>query len=101
MTEITSGKVRHLVTRISREDNGEGWLQPDYHLTRDPEKPFILIDTETDGPVDEVPLVQHGGCTEVYNDGRYVVYTYDSAEAMHAASDAEHAKTNEDQNSDQ
>ena len=100
MTEITSGKLDIWYTNL-RDDYNEGWLQPDYHLTRDPEKPFILIDTETDGPVDEVPLVQHGGCTEVYNDGRYVVYAYDSAEAMHAASDAEHAKTNENQNSDQ
>lgn len=100
MVEISSGKLDVWYSNLCNDSNG-AWLQPDYHLTRDPEKPFILIDTETDGPVEEVPLVQHGGCTEVYNDGRYVVYAYDSAEAVHAASDAEHAKTNENQNSDQ
>lgn len=100
MVEISSGKLDVWYSNLCNDSNG-AWLQPDYHLTRDPEKPFILIDTETDGPVEEVPLVQHGGCTEVYNDGCYVVYAYDSAEAMHAASDAEHAKTHENQNSDQ
>ena len=100
MTEITSGKLDIWYINL-HDDYNEGWLQPEYHLTRDPEKPFILIDTETDGPVEEVPLVQHGGCTEVYNDGRYVVYAFDSAEAVHAASEAERMKTNEIQNPDE
>ncbi len=92
MVEITSGKLDIWYSNLHNDSN-EGWLQPAYHMTRDPEKPFILIDTQTDGPLEEVPLIQYGGCTEVYNDGRYVVYAYDSADAMHAASDAERAKS--------
>ncbi len=91
MVEMTNGKLDIWYSNLHNDDN-EGWLQPNYHMTRDPEKPFILIDTQTDGAVEDIPLVQYGGCTEVYNDGRYVVYAYDSADAMHAASDAERAE---------
>ena len=45
----------------------------------------LLIDTETDGPAENAGLVQNGECTEVYNDGRFVIYDFAGADAVHAA----------------
>ena len=67
--------------------NIEGWLQPDYHLTRYPEHPFVLVDTATDGPAEECGLIKNGHGTEVYNDGRYAVYAFDSSDDLCAAAE--------------
>ena len=91
MTEMTSGKLDVWVSGDLNVIGVDNWLQPTYHLERAPEKPFLLIDTETDGAVEEIGMIRHGGCSEVYNDGRYVVYAFDSTDAALAASSAEEA----------
>ena len=50
--------------------------------------PLVFIDTETDGPAENAKLIQYGDCTEVYNDGRYVIYDFADADALHAAAQA-------------
>lgn len=91
MTEMTSGKLDVWVSGDLNVIGVDNWLQPTYHLERAPEKPFLLIDTETDGAVEEIGMIRHGGCSEVYNDGRYVVYAFDSTDAALVASSAEEA----------
>ena len=91
MTEMTSGKLDVWVSGDLNVIGVDTWLQPTYQSERAPEKPFVLIDTETDGPVEEIGIIHHGGCREVYNDGRYVVYAFASGEDAVAASNAEAA----------
>lgn len=91
MAEMTSGKLDVWVSGDLNVIGVDTWLQPTYHTERAPEKPFVLIDTETDGPVEEIGIIRHGGCSEVYNDGRYVVYAFASGEDAVAASNAEAA----------
>ena len=88
MTELTSGKLEVWTLQSLDRDDVPNWLQPKSHLTTDPEHPFLLIDTETDGPAENAKLIQYGDCTEVYNDGRYVIYDFADADAVHAAAQA-------------
>ena len=88
MAELTSGKLEVWTLQSLDRDDVPNWLQPKSHLTTDPEHPFLLIDTETDGPAENAKLVQYGDCTEVYNDGRYVIYDFADADAVHAAAQA-------------
>ena len=88
MTELTSGKLEVWTLQSLDRDDVPNWLQPKSHLTTDPEHPFLLIDTETDGPAENAKLIQYGDCTEVYNDGRYVIYDFDDADAVRAAAQA-------------
>ena len=88
MTELTSGKLEVWTLQSLDRDDVPNWLQPKSHLTTDPEHPFLLIDTETDGPAENAKLVQYGDCSEVYNDGRYVIYDFADADALHAAAQA-------------
>ncbi len=85
MTELTSGKLEVWTLQSLDEDYVPNWLQRKDHLTTDPQHPFLLIDTETDGPAESAGLVQNGECTEVYNDGRFVIYDFAGADAVHAA----------------
>ena len=88
MIELTSGKLEVWTLQSLDRDDVPNWLQPKSHLTTDPEHPFLLIDTETDGPAENAKLIQYGDCTEVYNDGRYVIYDFADADALHAAAQA-------------
>ena len=88
MTELTSGKLEVWTLQSLDHDYVPNWLQPKSHLTTDPEHPFLLIDTETDGTAENAKLTQYGDCTEVYNDGRYVIYDFADADAVHAAAQA-------------
>lgn len=88
MTELTSGKLEVWTLQSLDRDDVPNWLQPKSHLTTDPEHPFLLIDTETDGPAENAKLIQCGDCTEVYSDGRYVIYDFADADALHAAAQA-------------
>lgn len=88
MTELTSGKLEVWTLQSLDRDDVPNWLQPKSHLTTDPEHPFLLIDTETDGPAENAKLIQYSDCTEVYNDGRYVIYDFADADALHAAAQA-------------
>lgn len=88
MTELTSGKLEVWTLQSLGRDDVPNWLQPKSHLTTDPEHPFLLIDTETDGPAENAKLIQYGDCTEVYNDGRYVIYDFADADALHVAAQA-------------
>ena len=88
MTELTSGKLEVWTLQSLDRDYVPNWLQPKSHLTTDPEHPFLLIDTETDGPAENAKLIRYGDCTEVYNDGRYVIYDFADADALHAAAQA-------------
>ena len=88
MTELTSGKLEVWTLQSLDRDDVPNWLQPKSHLTTDPEHPFLLIDTETDGLAENAKLIQYGDCTEVYNDGRYVIYDFADADAVHAAAQA-------------
>lgn len=93
MVEMTSGKLDVWMPGDLNNVNIEGWLQPDYHLTRYPEHPFVLVDTATDGPAEKCGLIKNGHGTEVYNDGRYAVYAFDSSDNLCAAAEitkAEH-----------
>ena len=85
MTELTNGKLDVWTLQSLDEDYVPNWLQRKDHLTTDPQHPFLLIDTETDGPAESAGLVQKGECTEVYNDGRFVIYDFAGADAVHAA----------------
>lgn len=88
MTELTSGKLEVWTLQSLDRDDVPNWLQPKSHLTTDPAHPFLLIDTETDGPAENAKLIQYGDCTEAYNDGRYVIYDFADADALHAAAQA-------------
>lgn len=101
MTEMTSGQLDVWMPGDLNSIDIEGWLQPTYHLTRYPKHPFILVDTETDGAVENAGLIRNGNGTEVYNDGRYVVYAFDSAEEICSAAEttaAERAATQKSEN---
>ncbi len=88
MIEMTSGKLDVWTVMNLSSDYVPNWLQPKDHLTTDPEHPFLLIDTEADCPVEDAKLVTCGDCTEVYNDGRYVIYDFGTAANFHAAAEA-------------
>lgn len=88
MTELTNGKLDVWTLMTLDSDYIPNWLQSKDHLTTDPQHPFLLIDTQTDGDAESCKLVQHGTCTEVYNDGRYVIYDFATADALHAAAQA-------------
>ena len=97
MVEMTSGKLDVWMPGDLNNVSIEGWLQPDYHLTRYPEHPFVLVDTETNGAPEENGLIRNGHGTEVYNDGRYVVYAFDSADDICAAAEITAAEYAENQ----
>lgn len=63
MTELTNGKLDVWTLQSLDEDYVPNWLQRKDHLTTDPQHPFLLIDTETDGPAESAGLVQNGECT--------------------------------------
>lgn len=88
MIEMTSGKLDVWTVMNLSSDYVPNWLQPKDHLTTDPQHPFLLIDTEADCPVEDAKIVTYGDCTEVYNDGRYVIYDFGTAENFHAAAEA-------------
>ncbi len=92
MVEMSNGKLDMWVSGDVNRVSVEGWLQPDYHLTRFPANPFLLVDTKTDGPAEESALVRNGHATEVYNDGRYVVYAFDSTENLQTAAELSDAE---------
>ena len=92
MIELTSGKLDVWTIANLNSLVVPDWLQPKEHLTTDPVHPFLLIDTETDYAADDVQLVKYGNCTEVYNDGRYVIYDFADAAAAHEAAQAAEAK---------
>lgn len=101
MVEMTSGQLDVWMPGDLNSIDIEGWLQPNYHLTRYPEHPFVLVDTETDGAVENAGLIRNGNGIEVYNDGRYVVYAFDSAEEICSAAEttaAERAATQKSEN---
>lgn len=87
MTELTDGKLEVWTIQNLNSVYVPNWLQPKDHLTTDPEHPFLLIDTETDGAAEDSKLVQYGDCTEVYNDGRFVIYDFADAAAVHEAAE--------------
>ena len=88
MIELTSGKLDVWTIANLNSLTVPDWLQPKEHLTTDPVHPFLLIDTETDYAADDAQLVKYGSCTEVYNDGRYVIYDFADAAAAHEAAQA-------------
>lgn len=87
MIELTSGKLDVWTLMSLNDDVVPDWLQEKDHLTTDPEKPFVLVDTETDGEGEEMGLIRYGDCEKVYEDGRYEVYAFASAADVHAAAD--------------
>ena len=91
MIELTSGKLDVWTIANLNSLVVPDWLQPKEHLTTDPVHPFLLIDTETDYAADDAQLVKYGDCTEVYNDGRYVIYDFADAAAAHEAAQAAEA----------
>lgn len=100
MVEMTSGQLDVWMPGDLNSIDIEGWLQPNYHLTRYPEHPFVLVDTETDGAVENAGLVRNGNGIEVYNDGRYVVYAFDSAEEICSAAETTAAERTATQKSE-
>lgn len=87
VTGLSDGHIEMWTLLNLSNDVIMDWLQQKDHKTTDPTEPFLLIDTETDGPVEGAGLVQHGGCKQVYNDGRYVIFAFDSASSVHAAAE--------------
>ena len=92
MIELTSGQLDVWTLLSLNDDVVPEWLQKKEHLTTDPEKPFLLVDTETDGEPETLGLIRCGSGELVYNDGRYQVYAFDSAAEVHAAADAAQAE---------
>ena len=87
MIEMTSGKLDVWTLRDLNSDDLPEWLQSKQHMTTDPQHPFLLVDVETDtNPQNS--LMQYADCTEVYNDGRYIVYDFATANAVHEAAEA-------------
>ena len=92
MIEMSSGQLDVWTLANLSDDVLPDWLQKKDHLTTDPEEPFLLIDTETDGAAEDLGLIQYGDCELVYDDGRYQVYAFDSAADVHAAAAAARAE---------
>lgn len=92
MIELTSGQLDVWTLLSLNDDVIPEWLQKKEHLTTDPEKPFLLVDTETDGKPETLGLIRCGSGELVYDDGRYQVYAFDSAAEVHAAADAAQAE---------
>lgn len=92
MIELTSGKLDVWTLMSLNDDVVPDWLQEKDHLTADPEKPFVLVDTETDGEGEGMGLIRYGDCEKVYEDGRYEVYAFASAADVHAAADLAQAE---------
>lgn len=93
MIELTSGKLDVWTLMSLNDDVVPDWLQEKDHLTTDPEKPFLLVDTETDGAAEDMGLIRYGDCRKVYEDSRYAVYAFDSAADVHAAAEAARTAT--------
>ena len=87
LIELSSGQLDVWTLVNLSDDVQPDWLQKKDHLTTDPQQPFLLIDTETDGAAEEMGLVEYGDCEKVYDDGRYEVYAFASAADVHAAAD--------------
>ena len=92
MIELTSGKLDVWTLMSLNDDVVPDWLQKKDHLTTDPEQPFLLVDTETDGAPETLGLLQYGSGELVYDDGRYQVYAFASADEIHKAAEAAQAK---------
>lgn len=92
MIEMTSGKLDVWTLMSLNDDVVPDWLQKKDHLTTDPEHPFLLVDTETDGAAEDMGLIRYGDCDLIYEDGRYQVYAFDSAADVHAAAAAARAE---------
>lgn len=91
MIELSSGQLDVWTLANLSDDASPDWLQKKDHLTTDPEHPFLLVDTQEDGPAEKMGLVQYGDCEKVYEDDRYVIYAFDSAADVHAAAAAARA----------
>ena len=87
MIEMTSGKLDVWTLRDLNSDDLPEWLQSKQHMMTDPQHPFLLVDVESD-TIPQNSLMQYADCTEVYNDGRYIVYDFATANAMHEAAEA-------------
>ena len=87
LTGLSDGRIEMWTLVNLNDDVIMDWLQEKEHMTTDPAKPFLLIDTETDGPIEESELVRYGACDQVYDDGRYVIFAFDSAASVHAAAE--------------
>lgn len=85
VTGLSSGRVEMWTLVNLSDDVIMDWLQKKDHVTTDPERPFLLFDTETDGDPDKAKLITGGNCDKIYDDGRYQVYLFDSAADVHAA----------------
>lgn len=92
LTGLSDGQIESWTLVNLSDDVIMDWLQKKDHLTTDPEDPFLLIDTETDGAAEDLGLIQYGDCELVYDDGRYQVYAFDSAADVHAAAAAARAE---------
>lgn len=92
LTGLSDGQIESWTLVNLSDDVIMDWLQKKDHLTTDPEDPFLLIDTETDGAAEDMGLIQYGDCELVYDDGRYQVYAFDSAADVHAAAEAARAE---------
>lgn len=68
------------------------WLQKIDHTERDPEHPFLLIDTKSDGTAEQIELIGYGDCKQVYADDRYEIYVFDSATDVHEAAELARVK---------
>lgn len=87
MIEMSSGKLDVWTLVNLSDDVSPDWLQEKDHLTTDPQQPFLVVDTQTDGDVEDMGLITDGNCEKVYDDGRYLVYVFASAEDVHAAAE--------------
>lgn len=97
LTEYTNGKVQTWTLYSVDDDSLWAWLQKKEHMDVDPQNPFLLIDTVADYDGKRPALAENGDCQEIYNDGRYAVYLFDSAKAVHAAAETAREKTNSDE----
>lgn len=87
LIELSSGKLDVWTLLSLNDDVVPDWLQKKDHLTTDPQQPFLVVDTQTDGDLDKMGLLTYGDGEKVYDDGRYLVYAFDSAAEVHAAAE--------------
>lgn len=88
LIELSSGQLDVWTLVNLGDDVSPDWLQKKDHLTTDPQRPFLLVDTQTDGDPEKMGLIAYGDCDKVYEDGRYVIYTFATAADVHAAAEA-------------
>ena len=88
LTEHTSGKIQTWTLNALTSDSLWDWLQRKSHMETDPQHPFLLVDTQTDLGIDRSPLLQSDACRKAYDDGRFCVYVFDTADEVHAAARA-------------